>query len=118
MSRERDENGQYKEEITEDAVLDVFDHFKMPVVISSDIARALDCTTQAARQKLQQLYLKEKINRRKTGRVTLYWKNEDARIIAQESDSPRGRSNGYQHDLFKDEINRSDLKEPDTWERS
>jgi hypothetical protein len=76
MTRERDDSGQYTETVTLDAVLGVFDQVRGPVITSSDVADALDCTTEAARQKLGQLTDRGDLDRRKTGRTTIYWRAE------------------------------------------
>jgi ribosomal protein S25 len=75
-SRERSESGHYVETVTQDRVLDVFDDVEGPVVTSSDVAESLDCTTEAARRKLQSLYDEGVLDRRKTGRTLIYWRTE------------------------------------------
>lgn len=77
MVRERDESGKYVETIGPDDVLDVFDHVRGPVIMSSDVADALDCTTEAARQKLTRLHDQGKIDKRQTGRTVVYWRTDD-----------------------------------------
>lgn len=77
MVRERDESGQYVETVGPDDVLGVFDQVEGPVITSSDVASALDCTTEAARQKLQRLVDEGELARRKTGRTVVYWRVED-----------------------------------------
>jgi len=74
--RERTEAGTYAETVTLDAVRDVFDAVRGPVVTSSDVAEALECTTEAARQKLTRLYDRGEINKRKTGRTVVHWRIE------------------------------------------
>jgi len=74
--RERGETGQFVETVMLEDVLGVFDAVRGPVVTSSDVAEALDCTTEAARQKLTRLYDQEKLDRRKTGRTTVYWRRD------------------------------------------
>ncbi len=73
MARERDESGQYVETVGPDDVLDVFDHVRGPAITSSDVADALNCTTEAARQKLTRLHEEGEVNKRKSGRTVLYW---------------------------------------------
>ena len=71
--RERNESGQYRETITLDAVLSVFDDVEGPVITSSDVAKALDCTTEAARIKLKRLEDRGQLKSRRTGRTSVYW---------------------------------------------
>lgn len=75
--RQRTDAGQFAEEIPLDAVLDVFDQVQGPVITSSDVADALGCTTEAARQKLRRLVDQGRLDRRKTGRTTVYWRVDD-----------------------------------------
>jgi hypothetical protein len=78
MTRKRDNTGQYTETVTLDAVLGVFDQVRGPVVTSSDVADVLDCTTEAARQKLARLEDRGEVESRKTGRTKVYWRTESA----------------------------------------
>jgi hypothetical protein len=83
--RERTDAGTYAETVTLEAVLDVFDAVRGPVITSSDVAGHLDCTTEAARQKLTRLYDQGRVNKRKTGRMTVYWRSTPARGLGQET---------------------------------
>ncbi|ELY66733.1 hypothetical protein [Natronococcus jeotgali] len=74
MTRERDDTGQYVETVGLEDVLQVFDDVRGPVVTSSDVADALDCTTEAARQKLTRLYDRGVVDKRKPGRTVVYWR--------------------------------------------
>jgi predicted transcriptional regulator len=76
MTRERDEAGQYVETVGPEDVLDVFDAVDGPAITSSDVAEHLECTTEAARQKLQRLVEDGTLDRRKTGRTVIYWRAE------------------------------------------
>ena len=76
MTRERDETGQYVETVGPEDVLDVFDAVGGPVITSSDVAEHLECTTEAARQKLHRLVEDGTLDRRKTGRTVIYWRAE------------------------------------------
>jgi hypothetical protein len=76
MTRKRDNTGQYTETVTLDAVLGVFDQVRGPVVTSSDVADTLDCTTEAARQKLARLEDRGEVESRKTGRTKVYWRTD------------------------------------------
>ena len=78
MPRERTDAGTFAETVTLDAVREVFDQVRGPVVTSSDVAGALDCTNEAARQKLTRLYDREEGDKRKTGRTVVYWRTGDS----------------------------------------
>lgn len=97
-NRERNDAGQFTERVTLEAVLGVFDQVRGPVVTSSDVADALDCTTEAARQKLTRLYDQGRVDRRKTGRTTVWWRtgDEPARTEdpADDSDAESERERG------------------------
>lgn len=84
--RERTESGQFAETVTLDDILGVFNQVRGPVITSSDVADALGCTTEAARQKLTRLYDRGRVEKRKTGRTTIYWRTEDA--AERESTTP------------------------------
>ncbi|QLC35746.1 transcriptional regulator (plasmid) [Halarchaeum sp. CBA1220] len=83
MTRERSESGQYIETVTLENVRDVFDQVRGPVITSTDVAEALDCTTESARQKLTQLYDRGEVDRRKTGRTVVWWRTTDAEENAE-----------------------------------
>jgi hypothetical protein len=74
-ARERDADGQFTTELSPDAVLDVFDHVRGPVITSTDVAEELDCSAEAARQKLGELYDRGDVDRRKTGRTRVWWRS-------------------------------------------
>lgn len=75
--RERGESGQFVESVTLDDVLEVFNQVDgPPVITSSDVADQLNCTGEAARQKLTRLSDRGEVARRKTGRTTLWWLTE------------------------------------------
>lgn len=69
----RTDEGQYAETVTPERVLSVFDQINGPTITSTDVASILDCSTEAARQKLNRLYEQGIIHRRKTGRTVLWW---------------------------------------------
>ena len=71
--RERSDSGTFVETVSLEDVLGVFDAVRGPVITSSDVADQLDCTTEAARQKLQRLYDRGEVDKRKTGRVVVWW---------------------------------------------
>jgi len=71
--RERSDSGTFVETVSLEDVLGVFDAVRGPVITSSDVAEELDCTTEAARQKLRRLYDQGEVDKRKTGRVVVWW---------------------------------------------
>lgn len=71
--RERSDSGTFVETVSLEDVLGVFDDVRGPVITSSDVADQLDCTTEAARQKLTRLYDRGEVDKRKTGRVVVWW---------------------------------------------
>lgn len=80
--RQRSESGQFVERVTLEDVLGVFEQVRGPVITSSDVAEALDCTTEAARQKLTRLYDQGKVDKRKTGRTTVWWQTDSSTTSA------------------------------------
>jgi len=72
--RERSDSGTFVETVSLEDVLGVFDAVRGPVITSSDVAEELDCTTEAARQKLRRLYDQGEVDKRKTGRVVVWWR--------------------------------------------
>jgi len=76
--RERTDAGTFAETVSLDDVLGVFDAVRGPVITSSDVADALGCTTEAARQKLTRLYDRGEVDKRKTGRTVVYWRVDDS----------------------------------------
>jgi len=71
--RERSDSGTFVETVSLEDVVGVFDAVRGPVITSSDVAEELDCTTEAARQKLRRLYDRGEVDKRKTGRVVVWW---------------------------------------------
>lgn len=71
--RTRTEEGRYAETVTPERVLEVFDRVDGPTITSSDVADALECSTEAARQKLNRLHEQGFVHRRKAGRTVLWW---------------------------------------------
>ena len=74
MTRKRNESGQYVETVSPDEVLGTFSAVDGPVITSTDVAEYLECTTEAARQKLKRLVEENTLARRKTGRTFIYWR--------------------------------------------
>ena len=75
--RELSDAGTFVETVTLEDVRDVFDDVRGPVITSSDVSGALECTTEAARQKLRRLVDRGELDRRKTGRTVVYWRATD-----------------------------------------
>jgi hypothetical protein len=87
--RERSDAGTFVETVTLGDVRDVFDEVRGPVITSSDVADALGCTTEAARQKLRRLVDRGELDRRKTGRTVVYWRAFDEGRRERPTDTAR-----------------------------
>ncbi|WP_049936608.1 response regulator [Haloplanus natans] len=73
MSRERDESGQYVEEVTPERVLKVFEESDAPVLTANEVAEWLDCSRSAAYNKLEMLVDNEQLEKKKVGaRAVVY----------------------------------------------
>lgn len=90
MARERGDSGEFIETITLDRVVAAIREVDSPVVTSRDIADRLDCTAEAARQKLVQLTEQGRVDRRKVGgRAVVWWLTESEQVTTEiESDDP------------------------------
>ena len=55
MERERDESGQYVEQVTLDSVQAVFEDAEVPVLTASEVADELGCSRPSAYNKLEEL---------------------------------------------------------------
>lgn len=75
--RDRDEKGRYVADVTIDDVLGVFDSVDGPTITTSDVADALDCSREVARNRLNELVERGLVKRRKSGRVVLWWRAEE-----------------------------------------
>lgn len=73
MSREREDTGRYTETVTPDDVIGVFEAVEGPVVTSSDVAEALDCSRETARRKLRTLEEQGRVASRKTAGRVVWW---------------------------------------------
>lgn len=77
MSRERDESGQYVEEVTTKHVLATFDNTGIPVLTAKEVAERLDCSRSAAYNKLESLVEDKELHKKKVGaRAVVYIKME------------------------------------------
>lgn len=113
MARERSESGQYVETVTLDDVLGVFEQVRGPVITSSDVASALDCTTEAARQKLSQLHDRGDVDRRKTGRTVVWWRTDgDGSDEPPDTGARERREEPPEQDEGEDTASDSDRREP------
>ena len=74
MSQNRDEQGQFSEQIGLSDVLDLFDLVDGPVVTSGDVASATGGSRDTARRKLDTLYEQGRVGRRKTSGRVIYWR--------------------------------------------
>lgn len=74
MARKRGEDGTFVEDATHAEVLAVFDAVAGPVVTSADVATALDCSSETARRKLNELVEDGRLGRRESGHRIYYWK--------------------------------------------
>ena len=86
MPREHGDRGEFVETVPLEDVLGVFDQVPGPVVLSADVAGALDCSRETARRKLEQLYDEDRLDRRKVSRRVVYWRpDQDAVERARET---------------------------------
>ena len=73
MERERDDSGQYTEQVTLDNVMSVFENAELPVLTASEIADELDCSRPSAYNKLEQLVDRGDLHKKKVGaRAVVY----------------------------------------------
>jgi len=78
MSRKRDDQGQYTEEVSLDDVLGVFETVEGPVVTTGDVSSATGCSSDTARRKLEALHEQGRLGRRKTAGRVVYWQRDAA----------------------------------------
>jgi len=77
MPREHGEDGAFIETIGLDDVREVFDAVDGPVILSADVADTLGCSRETARRKLNELYERGDLDRRKVSRRVIYWEPEE-----------------------------------------
>jgi len=78
MDRERDESGQYTEQVTIEKVLNVFEKADLPVLTASEVAEEIDCSRASAYNKLETLVEREEIRKKKVGaRAVVYIRLEE-----------------------------------------
>lgn len=84
-----------------------FSRVRGPVITSSDVAEDRDCTTETARRKLTELHAQGEVDKRTTGRTTVWWLTGGERITPGErestEDTERERVQREQHREDKDE---------------
>ncbi|MEF8980158.1 MAG: hypothetical protein V5A39_15035 [Haloarculaceae archaeon] len=78
MSQNRDEHGQFTEQVSLSDVLAVFDAVDGPVVTSGDVASETGCSDDSARRKLERLHDQGRVGRRKTAGRVVYWRLDAA----------------------------------------
>ena len=86
--RKRGESGEFAETVTHARVLDVFGSVEGPVITSTDVAEALDCSDETARRKLTRLYEAGVVERRKTGRTLVWWLSDGRDPAPVDADDP------------------------------
>ncbi len=77
MPREHGDDGSFVETVTLGDVLGVFGAVEGPVVLSADVADALDCSRETARRKLEALHDRGEVERRKVSKRVIYWRPAD-----------------------------------------
>lgn len=73
MSRERDDRGQFVETISLDDVISAVRGSSSPVATAKEVADELDCSAEAARQKLLALRDQGIVSRRTVGAGAVVW---------------------------------------------
>lgn len=73
MGRERDESGQYTEQVTQDAILSVFTQAEIPVLTAREVADEVGCSRPSAYNKLEALVDAGELHKKKVGaRAAVY----------------------------------------------
>jgi hypothetical protein len=88
MSQNRDEHGQFTEQVTLADVLGVFEAVEGPVITSGDVASVTGCSDDSARRKLEQLHQRDRVGRRKTAGRVIYWRLDAADPTPVDPDDP------------------------------
>lgn len=71
--RERNKKGRYVETVSPDTVIEVIQHADDPIVTAKEVGEKLECTSEAARQKLLRLQDQGIVARRKVGAGAVVW---------------------------------------------
>lgn len=88
MSKDRNDRGQFTEQVTLADVLGVFDLVEGPVVTSGDVAEETGCSRDSARRKLAQLAERDQVESRTTAGRDVYWRTNDAGPAPVDPDDP------------------------------
>jgi response regulator of citrate/malate metabolism len=73
MGRERDETGQYVEEVTLESVLETFEKAEIPVLTASEVSENIGCSRPSAYNKLEDLVDRGDLHKKKVGaRAVVY----------------------------------------------
>lgn len=73
MERDRDEDGQYVEQVTLEEVLTTFENAEVPVLTASEVAESVGCSRPAAYNKLETLVDRGELLKKKVGaRAVIY----------------------------------------------
>ncbi len=110
VSQNRNEQGRYVRTLTDERVFEAFDAVEGPVITTRDVADRLDCTQEAARQRLSELVDRGLLGRRKTGRTIVYWRTESTGDADEKPESLADRIGGFgmfaDDDAFVEEVER------------
>lgn len=74
--RKRGRDGTFVQTVTPEAIPDVFEEVRGPMITTVDVADALDCSTKTARQKLGELSKDGTLKSRQAGRMAVWWPPE------------------------------------------
>lgn len=95
--RTRDDAGRYVSEVSVGDVLGVFNTVDGPTITTTDVVNELGCSRAVARDRLTALDERGLVERRKSGRVVLWWRvDEDENAYLQgfgalaDTDIPQG----------------------------
>lgn len=73
MNKERNESGQYIEQVTPETIIQVFEQSKVPVLTATEVAEKLDCSRPSAYNKLEKLVEQGELHKKKVGaRAAVY----------------------------------------------
>lgn len=73
MTRERNEKGQYTETAAPETVLEVLQTTDERVLTASEVATALDVSSETARRKLTELHEQGRVERKDVGARAVVW---------------------------------------------
>jgi DNA-binding IclR family transcriptional regulator len=81
-TRVRDDSGRYSSEVTPEDVLGVFETVEGPALTTTDVVNTFGCSREVARSRLSELTERGLVERRKSGRVVLWWRTDDTETPA------------------------------------